>query len=110
MSHTPAEALPLYSELASDPVLCEMVELFVEEMPERIARLREHFEAQDWDALRRFAHQLKGAAGSYGFPQLTGHAAQLEAALLQPSAADVIGQRYETLIAQCGRATAARPE
>ena len=37
--------------------------------------------AGQWDQLGRTAHQFKGAAGSYGFHQLTPSAAGLEAAL-----------------------------
>ena len=45
--------LPLYSELAADPLLRPMVELFVHEMPARTAILRANFETGNWDALRR---------------------------------------------------------
>jgi len=35
----------------------------------------------DWRSLRRLAHNWKGSAGTYGFPELTTAAATLEAAL-----------------------------
>ena len=38
--------------LASDPMLQEMVALFVDEMPERIGRFRDYFDGGDWEGLR----------------------------------------------------------
>ena len=61
----------VYSRLAGDPDLGEIVDLFVEEMPERVATLLDQLQAQDWEGLRRTAHQLKGAAGSYGFDMIS---------------------------------------
>ena len=72
---------PMYSTLATDPILSEVVQLFVDEMPARTACLRAHFDVQDWDALKRAAHQMKGACGSYGFQDLTSFSALLEAAV-----------------------------
>ncbi len=46
---------PLYSSLSPQPILCEMVELFVDEMPPRMARMAAYFERRDWDGLRRSA-------------------------------------------------------
>jgi HPt (histidine-containing phosphotransfer) domain-containing protein len=72
--------LELYSTLGTDPELAELVELFVAEMPERLAQLMADYQAGEWEKLGRTAHQLKGAAGSYGFHQLTPYAARLETA------------------------------
>ena len=73
-----AEEPALYSTLASDPDLGELVDLFVSELPERVNRLQSAVDEADFDALGRFAHQLKGAAGSYGFEQLTPALKKLE--------------------------------
>ncbi len=69
---------PLYSSLATDPDLAELVEIFVESLPERVETLKQAFDQGDWETLRRTAHQLKGAAGSYGFDPLSPSAAKLE--------------------------------
>ncbi len=98
--------LPVYSDLAADPLLRPMVELFVHEMPARTAILRVNFETGNWDALRRAAHQMKGAAGSYGFDQLTPPSARLEEAATRVEPAEVIAQALEALLAQCNRVTA----
>jgi HPt (histidine-containing phosphotransfer) domain-containing protein len=61
----------------------DLVDDFVAAMPERIAAILAAIEAQDVTALQRLMHQLKGACGSYGFPQLTEEAAMLEKMLSQ---------------------------
>lgn len=68
----------IYSRLGADEDLAELIELFVSEIPERLAILRRLAEKGQYDELARYAHQLKGAGGSYGFPQLTAAAAALE--------------------------------
>ncbi len=67
-----------FSSLAADPLLGELVEMFVQEMPDRISGLENLARSRDWEELARTAHQLKGAAGSYGFHSLTPLAARLE--------------------------------
>ncbi len=66
------------SSFADDPDMSELIELFVEDIPDKLERLRTAMEQEDLEALRSFAHQLKGAAGGYGFEQLTPLAHQLE--------------------------------
>ena len=67
-----------YSTLADDPDLGEIVGLYVAEMPERVAALLARSKAGDRRGLATLAHQMKGAAGSHGFHQLTPYAARLE--------------------------------
>ena len=98
---------PLCSPLASDPALRELVEMFVEEMPQRIARLRQCFEAHDWHALRLGLRHLSGAASSHGFDQLVPSATNVESRLTRRAPTPEVGQALEGLLAQCGRVTAA---
>src|SRR5664279_4620995 len=72
----------IHSSLAadSDPELVELVEWFVQEMPGHINNLEDQARNRNWEQLARTAHQLKGAAGSYGFGILTHYAGQLELA------------------------------
>ena len=83
MSNSPLEANAVYSTLGADPDLGDLVALFVEEMPciTRCTTLELSFQEANRDELARAAHQLKGAAGSYGFHQLTNFAARLERAV-----------------------------
>ena len=78
MSTIEAKTDWIYSRLADDPDLSELVELFVEEIPERIEALEEIANNRDLAAMRVAAHQLKGALGSYGFDDLGKVAAALE--------------------------------
>jgi histidine phosphotransfer protein HptB len=94
------------SLLADDPDLADLVQMFVDEMPRRIADLREFRAAGDWDGVARCAHQLKGAAGSYGFHQLTPYAAALEAAVRDESAPTGATVPLQALIEACSRVSA----
>ena len=110
MSNVPTENAPLYSYLASDPDLGEIVELFVDEIPNRIALLLEQLDADDWEGLRRTAHQLKGAAGSYGFTPVSPCAAELERRLREDNPEDLIHQAVDDLVAMCRRMRAGEPD
>jgi len=104
MTSMATSAGPLYSTLDADPDLREIVEMFVEEMPDRTASLLDRLEASDWEGLRRVAHQLKGAAGSYGFEPITHSAAGLEDAIRQSRPEEQIGRMVQDLVALCDRA------
>lgn len=99
----------LYSSLGTDPDLADLVDLFVQEMPERISNLLETLESGDWNALRRAAHQLKGAAGSYGFGQITPGAARVEEAVRQAEPEEAIRDTVAGLVDLCNRARAGSP-
>lgn len=73
------------STFANDPDMREIVEMYVQEMPERISRLEETWGNQQLDELKRLAHQLKGASGGYGFEPVGAAAGKLEHALVKLS-------------------------
>lgn len=110
MSQSICEAELLYSSLAVDPDLGELVEMFVDEMPNRIATMSEQMDTSEWDKLRRTAHQIKGAAGSYGFDLITPNAMRLEYALRDGEPEEQIRQVLDELIDVCNRARAGVPE
>jgi HPt (histidine-containing phosphotransfer) domain-containing protein len=64
--------------LQDDPDLREIVEEFVRGLPGRMEEIREAFEKLDWQQLSMLAHRLKGASGSYGYPDLSALAATME--------------------------------
>jgi HPt (histidine-containing phosphotransfer) domain-containing protein len=80
MTHCAVNPKFFYSDFAADPDLADVIELFVAELPTRIADLRAALAAGDLPKVRRLAHQLKGAGGSHGFPQLGPLAWKLEQA------------------------------
>ena len=98
-----------YSVLGDDPDLSDIVALFVEEMPLRVRHLRGHFRCANWEELGRLAHQLKGAAGSYGFDQLTPFAARLEKTVRSGESQAAIQAALEDLVDACGRLRAGAP-
>ena len=106
MSQTETTAAYVYSSFGDDPDLGELVEMFVDEMPERVRTLKELADEQDWNQLARTAHQLKGAAGSYGFDQLTPYAKQLELFAREGSSEPEIRAALNKLVDLCERTRA----
>jgi len=105
----PPQDPPLYSELADDPDLADVLEMFVNDLPERARRLREAVAAEDFETLRCLAHQLKGAGGGYGFGAITDAAREVESFAGPPVQPESLGPAVEELVRLCRRATA-RPE
>ena len=93
----------VYSSLAADPELGEIVGMFVEEMPGRVATLLGHLDKKDWDRLRQSAHQLKGAAGSYGFAAISPCAGRLEGVIRDGEPEERIREAVNELVDLCGR-------
>jgi HPt (histidine-containing phosphotransfer) domain-containing protein len=76
-------AAPIYSRLDGDSELNELIEEFVLALADKKAEALRCFEQRNWDDLRRMAHQLKGSGGSYGLPEITHQAANLERMLIR---------------------------
>jgi signal transduction histidine kinase/CheY-like chemotaxis protein/HPt (histidine-containing phosphotransfer) domain-containing protein len=72
---------PIVSELSGDPELKELLLEFIGLMPGKVRELEFLLLRRDPVALRHFAHQLNGAAGGYGYPEITKSAASLETLL-----------------------------
>lgn len=85
------------STYESDPDMLDIVREFASELPARIAKLEAHLAAGELLELQTLAHQLKGAGGGYGFPQITELAASLESALKQGAAPPVVKDRVVAL-------------
>ncbi len=94
----------LHSTLRGDPDLEALVEMFVDEMPERIAAIQQHAETHDLPGLRRLAHQIKGSGGSHGFQPISDSAARLEDAIRDGLPEDSVYQEVLALIETCARA------
>ncbi|HVU88012.1 MAG TPA: Hpt domain-containing protein [Pirellulales bacterium] len=94
---TPPEGL-LYSSLAFDADMAPLVHLFVDDLPDRAKSLLDRLQASDFEGLRRLAHQMSGAAGSYGFAEITTEAAALEAIITRGGAEDEIAAGVNAVI------------
>ena len=96
------------SRFADDPDMADLIQEFVGELASRADALSADLRAGRTDDLRRRAHQLRGAAAGYGFPEISGAAGALEDCLRQ--GAPVGDQRVATLASSleslCRRATA----
>jgi histidine phosphotransfer protein HptB len=106
VSQVPNETELLYSSLDADPDLGELVRLFVAEMPERVAMLLARSDAAEWEELRRTAHQLRGAAGSYGFDPITPAAGRVEDSIRCNATEQEIREAVDALVDLCSRASA----
>jgi histidine phosphotransfer protein HptB len=109
MTQTSTESEYVYSRLGSDPNLADIVDMFVNEMPNRVELLLDSMSKGDWDAVRQAAHRLKGAAGSYGFDAISPVAGKLEAAVLNKQPEEDIGEAVADLIVLCRRVRCGMP-
>lgn len=67
--------------VVEDPEMADIVREFVGGLANRAREMGAALSAQDWDRLRTLAHQLKGAGGSYGYPDLSRLGADMEKTL-----------------------------
>jgi signal transduction histidine kinase/CheY-like chemotaxis protein/HPt (histidine-containing phosphotransfer) domain-containing protein len=98
-----------YSPLAADPDLSELVDVFVQEMPDRINALDAQAKSRDWNQLAQTAHQIKGAAGCYGFGEIMPCAARLEAAAREAQQEQQILSALDELLSLCRRVRSGKP-
>lgn len=68
-------------DLAADPDLATLVAQFVGELAARFAAIEAAILGRHWEDAHRLAHQLKGAGGCYGLPDITAAAADVEHAI-----------------------------
>ncbi len=71
---------PIISRFAGDPDLAELLAGFVGRLQDQVQAMRQALCDSRFDDLRRDAHKLKGAGGSYGYPMLTEACKNLEEA------------------------------
>ena len=73
-----ADCEPLLSDFADDADMMEIIEPFVSGLDERAATMQKALASSDYEALSCVAHQLKGAAGGYGYPSISDAAKVVE--------------------------------
>jgi HPt (histidine-containing phosphotransfer) domain-containing protein len=94
------QGTPLVSDFAQDPDMRELVEMFVDEMPDKIRSLQNLWDSRDLENLKRLAHQLKGASGGYGFTVVGGVAGKLEETIKTSSATGTLDSQLATVQSQ----------
>ncbi len=68
----------LRSQFAGDPEMLDLIRVFLDELPARVSSIRASLDAGRASDLMRLAHQLKGAAGGYGYPTIGDAAGRVE--------------------------------
>jgi DNA-binding response OmpR family regulator len=69
---------PLRSIFADKPVIARVLPSFVDCLDSRVQEMNAALAGGQFEDLRRLAHQLKGAGGSYGYPSISTAALALE--------------------------------
>lgn len=98
---------PLLSDFASDPDMLELVEMFVAEMPQRVAAIEKAVSDSDTESIASLAHQLKGAAGGYGFGCITDAAGIVEKDARDRKQLGELQGSIDELLSLCRRASCA---
>ena len=85
----------------SKPGTAKLVERFLAGLPQRVAALQAALSANELGQLKTLAHQLKGAAGGYGFTAISQSAAQLESLINNSADTAHLAKQVGTLAALC---------
>jgi signal transduction histidine kinase/CheY-like chemotaxis protein/HPt (histidine-containing phosphotransfer) domain-containing protein len=89
---------PIRSSLARDARVSRVLDRFIANLPERVARLRRCVESNDLEALRHTVHNLKGAGAGYGFASLSDRSAATEDVLRSEHTIEDVRRQVEELI------------
>ncbi|MBC7784942.1 MAG: Hpt domain-containing protein, partial [Burkholderiales bacterium] len=92
------DANKLRSSLATNEKLKGVLERFVTRLPERIDEMQRLVREQDLDNLARAVHQMKGAAGGYGFPDITQAATRAEDCIKRADDVGSIATQIDQLV------------
>ncbi|MCP3920774.1 MAG: response regulator [bacterium] len=94
---------PIISEYANDTEMIELIEWFVRDLHDDLIRMQRAVEDGDLDNLAVVAHQLKGSAGSYGFPGITTQAERLELSVRTSGDHEAIRAEVLAFVQLCSR-------
>ena len=75
----------------SDEGFEELKTLFTEDMAEKIRSLQKAVADSNWDAISRISHQIGGTAKSFGYPEISTFAHELERSAGKISLEDAAG-------------------
>jgi len=100
---------PLFSSLAGEPGMDELICQFIEALPPRCREIEEATVQKDLEALQRLARGLKGEAGSYGFEPITEAAEKVEESIQSKIDASDLEKQIKGLVQLCNSAQAPIP-
>jgi HPt (histidine-containing phosphotransfer) domain-containing protein len=86
-------------------LLLELIDVFLEDAPQRIQAVRSALADRNADAVYRAAHALKGSAGNFGAPEVVRRANRLEA-LARENDLDATAVEFEFLDADMNQLVA----
>lgn len=90
------------SEFAGDPDMAILIAEFVTSLPGRAHAILDRINQGAIEQARTMAHQLKGAGGGYGFPQVTDAARAVDLAIREQRIDDA-QMAARALITLCAR-------
>jgi signal transduction histidine kinase/DNA-binding response OmpR family regulator len=93
---------------AHDEAVSEIVGQFLAGLDDYAARVRQALQEQRFETARELAHQLKGMGSSFGYPEISARAAELEAVLKRGDPDGVVAPA-QALLAQLQNAAAQQP-
>jgi len=92
---------PLFSTLANDPAMVEVVQEFLNELPDRIRGIETALRENDLEKLIEHMRRLKGDGASYGYEVITDTASDIEKSLLNDEAIQKLRESIDQLIKLC---------
>ena len=95
---------PIFSKLANDPDFLDLVRAFVADMPIRSGKILALIRGGSIDDAAELLHQLKGAAGIYGYQPI--HLLAKEVESLLKSGDPILEEQASELDRLCQRASA----
>jgi len=91
------ETKDLLCNTCPDESIADLTEAFVNSLPQKLANLQTHVRQGHIQEIARIAHQLAGAAGGYGFAELSHFASELEQLATSGATADDIANKIQIL-------------
>jgi CheY-like chemotaxis protein/HPt (histidine-containing phosphotransfer) domain-containing protein/anti-sigma regulatory factor (Ser/Thr protein kinase) len=86
------------SSMGDYPGMKKIITEFVEGLPAEVRKMTDFLHRNQLDALRRVAHQLRGASGGYGFDAVTEPATKIEEAIKRSASLQTITDHVNSLI------------
>ena len=74
-----------------------LVDRFLSGLPTRLDQFDLALNANDWSGIERLAHQVRGASGCYGFPEIAKEAQRIEVIAKTQSSAALIRDGLEKI-------------